>query len=491
MVNFLRRQLQEDLVLDRARANRARNPGEASFSTLWAPDGPCGFGEDFFKPPALAATKGPAILAGVVVRMSIVITGAIVLGVIGLLVLVFSPQQKQLDYKVDVRSAVSDDHFERVLSELMGPPFLTGNRIRTLRNGDEIFPAMLDAIAGAERTITFESYIYWSGEIGSRFARALSDKAREGVAVHVLLDWAGSDKIDDEYLRLMKEGGVEIERYHEPHWYNLPRMNNRTHRKILVVDGRIGFTGGVGIADEWRGNGLSPDQWRDTHYRVEGPVVAQMQAAFLDNWMKVRPEIRQSPAYFPALEPVATGRGAVAQMFKSSSREGSSSVHIMYLLAIAAARSSIRLESAYFVPDRVAVRELIEARRRGVDVEIIVPGELTDSDVVRHASRSSWGELLAAGVRFYEYQPAKFHCKVLVVDDLFVSVGSTNFDERSFSLNDEANLNVLDADFAREQSRIFAEDKNRSREVTLEAWKKRPWQDRVAERLSSLIRAQL
>lgn len=417
------------------------------------------------------------------------ILSIIVLTVVGLFIFLnlYNPQ-KEIDYKIDSSHGIESTQFKRILSTLMGPPFVDGNQIQALYDGDQIFPNMLSAIKSAQKTITFESYIYWSGNIGKEFADVLSERARAGVKVHVLIDWVGSQKIDKSFIDEMTSAGVEVERYHQLKWYNFSRMNNRTHRKILVIDGKIGFTGGVGIADEWGGDGLDPKRWRDTHFRVEGPVVQQMQAAFLDNWLKVRPEVHQSEEYFPEIE----RRGnAWAQMFKSSSREGSSSVHIMYLLAIHAAKKSIFIENAYFVPDETTIRALVDARKRGVGVTIIVPSSLTDSNVVRLASREQWGPLLAAGVEIYEYQRAMFHCKVLVVDSLFVSVGSTNFDERSFRLNDEANLNVLDSELAKNELRKFSQDISRSHRILLAEWSARPLYEQVIEKISILARSQL
>lgn len=266
------------------------------------------------------------------------------------------------------------------------------------------------------------------------------------------------------------------------------RLNNRTHRKLLVVDGRVGFTGGVGIADNWLGHAEDPDHWRDSHYRLEGPAVAHMQAAFMDNWMETCGEVLHGDEYFPALEPA--GRHP-AQVFKSSADDGSESVRLMYLLSIASAERSVRIANSYFVPDSMAVRSLVEARRRGVEVEIIVPGRHIDQKMVRRASRALWGPLLEAGVAIYEYQPTMFHVKVVVVDELWTSVGSTNFDNRSFRLNDEANLNVYDAAFAEAQARTFEDDRARARRITLEDWRRRPWRERAVERLAALFRLQL
>jgi cardiolipin synthase len=376
----------------------------------------------------------------------------------------------------------------RPSAQLLGPAILAGNRVETLLNGDEIFPAMLAAIRGAQSTITFETYIYWSGAIGRDFAAALAERARAGVRVHVLLDWVGAAKIEAPLLAEMEAAGVEVERYRPLRWYHLHRMNRRTHRKLLVVDGRIGFTGGVGIADVWLGDAEDPEHWRDTHFRLEGPAVAQMQAAFLDNWLEVRPEVLHGDAYFPPLEPAGEMK---AQVFKSSFGEGAESTRLMYLLSIACARESVLLSSSYFVPDQVAIDTFVAARRRGVRIEVIVPGEHIDAHVTRRASRGLWGPLLEAGVEIHEYEPTMFHVKVLVVDGLWTSVGSTNFDNRSFSLNDEANLNVLDADFAADQVRIFEADKLRARGITLEEWRNRPRSEKLTEWAAGLLRSQL
>jgi cardiolipin synthase len=399
-----------------------------------------------------------------------------------------SSGEKKIRQEVESLYAASDPQLARVLGHLLGPPLAPGNRITPLQNGDEIFPAMLSAIRAAERSICFETFIYWAGEIARELASALAGRAEAGVKVHVLLDWLGSNRIDDEIVAAMERAGVEVERYHPIRWYQLDRVNQRTHRKLLIVDGRVGFTGGVGIADEWRGHAQDPQHWRDSHYRVEGPVVAQMQAAFMDNWLKTRSRVLHGEEYFPALE--AAG-GMSAQTFRSSPREGSDSVRLMYMLAIAAARREIVMGNAYFVPDELAQRELIEAAGRGVRVRIVVPGRHIDSRVVRWASRALWGPLLEAGVELYEFQPTMYHCKIFVVDRLLVSVGSTNFDNRSFRLNDEANLNVLDAGLAASQVEVLEADISRSRPYTLEDWRRRPWRQKVRDRMSGLLRSQL
>jgi cardiolipin synthase A/B len=396
--------------------------------------------------------------------------------------------EKQIRYQLVHRFSVEDPQFLRCMGQLLGPGILPGNQITALQNGDQIFPAMLDAIRGARETITFETYIYWSGEIGKKFAEALCERARAGVKTHVMLDWAGSGKIEPQYLKDLKAAGVEVELYHPLRWYNLARVNNRTHRKLLVVDGRIGFTGGVGIADPWQGNAGSKDQWRDSHYQIEGPAVAQMQAAFTDNWIKTRAEVLFASNYFPELRPSGN---SLAQVFKSSRGEGSESVRLMYLLSIASATKSIRLQAAYFVPDQLAIETLLAARRRGVKIEIIVPGPHMDVEIVRRASRSLWGVLLDAGVEIHEYQPSMYHCKVLIVDDIWVSVGSTNFDDRSFRLNDEANLNIYDAVFAEEQVKVFEQDKGKSRLIMRAELKDRSVVGKIFDEMAGTLRRQL
>jgi cardiolipin synthase len=409
-------------------------------------------------------------------------------GVLVILALNFTTGEKEIDESIPRLYGTDDPQFMRSMGVLLGPPILGGNRYEELLNGDRIFPPMLAAIRGARRSINFETYIYWSGDIGKAFADALAERARAGVKAHVLLDWLGSQKIDPKLIAEMKSAGVQVERYHALQWYNLARLNNRTHRKILVVDGRIGFTGGVGIAPEWTGHGQDENHWRDTHFRLEGPAVAQMQAVFLDNWIKTTGEVLHGPDYFPDLP--AAGDG-YAQVFMSSASGGSESMHLMYLLAITAAQRTIHLSMAYFVPDELAVKALRDALARGVKIQVIAPGPITDTETVRKASRALWGELLQAGAEFYEYQPTMYHCKVIVIDGFLTSVGSTNFDNRSFRLNDEANLNIYDRAFAARQIEVFRADLAKSKRITYEAWRNRPWTEKALEWVASTLRVQL
>lgn len=400
----------------------------------------------------------------------------------------FTTPEKKLEHAPLHRHGVSDPQFQREMGVLLGPSIVDGNRIVDLQNGDEIFPAMLEVIASARQSITFETYIYWSGTIGERFADVLSERAAAGVEVNVLIDWAGSAKMDDALIERMRKAGVRVERYRPLRWYTLGRINNRTHRKLLVVDGRIAFTGGVGIADGWTGNAGDADHWRDMHFRVEGPVVPQFQAAFNDNWIKTTGTMLHGERYFPAQ---AHAGDAKAHLFMSSPAGGSESMHAMYLMALSSAGKSIDLAAAYFVPDELIVEALLAARKRSVRIRILLPGAHTDSYTVRHASRASWGELLAAGIEIHEYRPTMMHSKMLIVDREMVSVGSTNFDIRSFRLNDEASLNIYDRAFAERMSLVFEQDLAASSPYGLKKWQRRPWKERFMETVVLPIRSQL
>ncbi|TWI10241.1 phospholipase D-like domain-containing protein [Aerolutibacter ruishenii] len=400
----------------------------------------------------------------------------------------FATPEKKLERKINHRYAVADPQFRREMSVMLGPSIVPGNRVSDLENGEQIFPAMLEAIRSARRTITFETYIYWSGKVGQQFADALSERARAGVKVHVVIDWVGSIKMEGDLLTQMERAGVEVEHYRPLKWYNIGRLNNRTHRKLLVVDGTVGFTGGVGIADQWSGHAQDPDHWRDLHFRVQGPVVSQFQAAFNDNWIKTTGEVLNGDAYFPPLEKAGD---MDAHLFIASPAGGSESMHLMYLMAIAAAEHSIDLQAAYFVPDELIIKALIAARHRGVRVRVLLPGKHIDSATVRLASKAHWGELLLADVEIYEYQPTMMHNKLLIVDRLLVSVGSTNFDVRSFRLNDEASLNVYDATFAARMTEVFEQDLKPSVRYTYERWQQRPWKEKFIEKFILPLKSQL
>ncbi len=359
---------------------------------------------------------------------------------------------------------VESVEFRQTMGSLIGPAWVDGNTISTLNNGDEIFPAMLQAIRSARRSVTFETFIYEDGEMPDAFTAALMERARAGVPVKVILDAVGASKSVGSHNKL-REAGVDLVVYHSPWWLDVRRNNHRTHRKLLVVDGKVGFIGGVGIADYWKGNASRPEEWRELHFRVEGPVVAQMQSAFVDNWLHSRRELLLGAAYFPALKPAGN---LTASVFYSSPLRSRASLELMNQLAVASARRSIDVESPYFLPDGNMVKVLCAAAQRGVRVRVLMPGEHMDQKAVERQSRKSWRKLMAAGVELYKYDPTMIHNKLLIVDDLFVSVGSGNLDPRSVRINDEANMNVLDRGFAREQTRVFERDLRRTHRVQLD-----------------------
>ena len=397
----------------------------------------------------------------------------------------FFQTEKKIKHRITSDYGVGDGEFKRTMGQLLGPPFLEGNKVTILQNGEEIFPAMLAGIQSAERTITFENFLMKKGTISDRFAAALAERARAGVKVHFLQDAMGSDCVHGRAIALLEEAGVEVEIYRLLH---LTNINCRTHRKLLTIDGKMGFIGGVGIADDWDGDGRTAGKWRDTHYQLEGPAAAQLQWAFTDNWMQVRAKVLHGNDYFPEIDTVGD---EVCQVFVSSSGEGADSARLMILLSLAAARQSIKIANAYFIPDDLCRQTLIEACDRGVKVEIITPGPDIDAQAVRAVGKRRWPPLLKAGAHIYEYMPARFHCKYLIVDDCWASVGSANLDNRSLRLNEEANLNVLGGKFAAEHTKIFEEDKSRSRRITLEDWRNRPWREKVKGHAWSFMRAQM
>jgi cardiolipin synthase len=369
---------------------------------------------------------------------------------------------KQVRQEVVPLYSARSPEFRQSAGSLLGPNFLPGNNVSTLINGDQIFPAMLSAIRSAKRSINFETYVFWDGDVARQFVDALCDRARAGVKVHAVFDAQGTQRMGSQNLMQLQDAGVEVEKYHSIFWLDPRRYNNRSHRKLLIVDGKTAFVGGVGIADEWKGNAQDPKHWRDNHYRVTGPVVAQLQAAFMSNWLKTRGTVLHGEDYFP---PLAYSGSYSAQAVISSARNAK--LDLLYLLAIASAQKTLRIENAYFLPDDLTRKELISAAKRGVKVEVVAPGKHIDQPLVRRASMRSWPEMLKAGIRIFEYEPTMLHVKLLIVDDAFVSVGSGNFDNRSLRLNDEANLDVLDRDFAARQTELFRRDQRQCREVGL------------------------
>jgi cardiolipin synthase A/B len=391
-------------------------------------------------------------------------------------------------YHMRHQFGVRDVAFLQTMHALTGAPMSEGNLVTVLRNGAQIFPSMLSAIRVAKRTINLEFYIYWDGEIGRQFAEALAERSRAGVQVKVILDAVGSAQMSPSLIEFMARNGIDLEWYHPLRWYTLSRANHRTHRKLLIVDGEIGFSGGVGIADTWLGDADSKDHWRETMIRVEGPVVPQMQFAFMDNWVKSRGELLTGLSYFPQVEP----RGNhITQVIKSSPSEGSSTVKLLYIISIVSATRSIYINNAYFLPDPDTTRALESAVRRGVDVRVVVPGEHADVPIARQASRLAYEFLLRRGIRIFEYQPTMMHSKTMVVDGIWTTIGSSNFDDRSFRLNDEVNVNVYDEAIASQVEQMFMDDVAKSVEITPRKWLRRPFFDRFKEGFAGVFKRQL
>ena len=384
---------------------------------------------------------------------------------------------------------VRDERFMATTEALTGAPVSVGDDVELLINGDEIFPAFLETIEQAERTINLLTYVYWRGDIATDVAGALCRRAKEGVEVNVLLDAIGTAKMERGVVKEMQDCGVRVARFRPLKPYAIRRANNRTHRKILVADGKVGMIGGVGIAEEWTGNAEDPDHWRDTHVRVRGPVVRGIQGAFADNWLEATGEVLTGTAYLPDLEPV--DGGGPMQVVRSSAGVGDTDVEALYFLAIASARESLDLTAAYFAPRPAFVEALCDTAQRGAEVRILVPGPHIDKGFVRIAGRAAYDQLLDAGVRIWEYQPTMLHAKTMVVDGAWSSVGSVNFDNRSFQLHDEATLCVQSERFAAELTEQFERDLEVSDEMRRGRFARRPARHRAQEKVLQLARREL
>ena len=386
---------------------------------------------------------------------------------------IFGDKRTSYDYKPDY--GVDSAEFRRSL-DVLGTEMVPHNRAVLLQNGDGFFPAMLQAIREARESVNMEMFIFDDGEVGTEFARVLSEKAREGVEVRLLIDDYGSSlgALEDQ----MKAAGVKVRAYKPLRIYTIYKIGNRTHRKILTVDGRIGFTGGVGVDDRWKGNARNPKEWRETMVQVEGPVVAQLQSIFMEDWVHTTGEVLHGNKQFPPLPPVGE---VLAQAIASSRGDPSSMAKLLYYMGIQAARRTIWIENAYFVPDRQIRRGLVNAVARGVDVRIVVPGSHIDVPIVRMASRFHYGELLDGGVKIFEYRPTMMHNKVMVVDGIWSTIGSINFVNRSMKKNAEANVAIYDRAFAELVEKTIEADLEKSEEFTKARWKKRGFLARLGE----------
>lgn len=375
----------------------------------------------------------------------------------------------------------------RLMAGLTNSAALPGNDAQICQNG-ALFPAMLESIGNAHDTVHLETFVWAKGELEKQFVQVLCQKAGQGIKVRVLLDAVGAMDADPRALDTLLSGGVDLRLYCRPHWWNFRRFNHRTHRKLLIVDGAAGFTFGHGIADQWLGDGQDENHWRDTGVRVTGPVVHAMQSVFLQNWIEETREIPMEESCFPELP--ETGK-VMAHVVASATGEAVSSVAVLYTLAIASARSEIIIQNPYFAPDRNLVDLLVKMVHRGVVVHLMVPGEQTDAPFVRRAGCSLYRPLLEAGVRLYEFNRTLIHQKVVIVDDVWIHIGSTNFDARSLALNEEVGLGLLDSQLAAQLKSAFFDDLNSSREINLEEWLKRPWRLKLFDWFAYSLRTQI
>lgn len=376
--------------------------------------------------------------------------------------------------------------WRRTLEGVLGVPATEGNHVEVLHNGNEIFPAMLDAIDGAEHTIDLLTFVYWRGEIGTRFAESIAARARAGVRARVLLDGWGARPIDPPLIKLMEGAGVQVNWFRPLKRMDPRKVNHRTHRKVMVVDESAGFTGGVGIADEWNGDARDESEWRDTHFRIRGPAVDGLRAAFLHNWAETDPVLFESPIdRFP--EQPQLGKSTI-QCVQGSSESGWSDISTLFTTAVQKAEHCLRIATAYFVPDAETVEALCEAAGRGVDVEILLPGPHADKRFVQVAGESSYEALLSCGIRIWNFQPSMLHTKIMTLDGSVAVVGSANVNARSTELDEEIVLVVLDPELVDTLDRQFEEDLTRSVEIVKGRWEERPVGQRVLEQLTKPLR---
>jgi cardiolipin synthase len=377
--------------------------------------------------------------------------------------------------------------FGRLLESLTGSPVRRGNRVEVLRNGDQIFPAMVEAIASAQDTIDFSTYIYWSGgDTIAAFGEALVERASAGIQVSILLDAVGSGvKMDRTLVERLEEAGARVEWFRPPRWYTLDKANNRLHRRLLIVDGSVGFTGGVGVGEEWTGDAQDPDHWRETHVRVRGPAVRDLLGGFQESWAEATQRILTG-AHLPDI--AGFDDGIDVQVTRSSATKGSTDIEELFYCAIAGARERLWVTTAFFVPPDAFVDALCASADRGVDVRILVNGPHIDKEVLRRAAQRSYDRLLGCGIRIFEYQRTMLHAKTLMVDGAWASIGSNNFTNRSLALNSELSFSLSDNRIVAELEEHFRNDVGLSNEFDLEGWRNRPLRKRAVERAISPVR---
>jgi cardiolipin synthase A/B len=400
----------------------------------------------------------------------------------------FFIRRHTLDYHFNHTFAVSDPEFVGSALALSDPVLLSGNKINLLQNGDEYFPAMLQAIRAARKTINFEAYIFYSDPVGDQFRDALCERAQSGVEVRVLLDGVGSGwRLNNSDVRLMKQAGCKFAYYHPTHSWRVDRTNRRTHRRILVTDGKLGFTGAIGFAEKWSGHAQDKNHWRDAQMRIQGPLVNKLQAAFQEHWVKTFGEALTGADQFPAF----SSDGDLKAQLVSSRSFSMAPVPLIQAVAFTAAQKRIWITNSYCTPTSDQVEHLVKAVQRGVDVRILLPGENNDQPLTKSAGRAAYGKMLEGGVKIFEYQPTMIHEKSMVIDGLFSMFGSSNLDARSSEINEELDVVVYDQKFGGEMEAIFEKDLQQSREYTLEEFKKRSWWERVSEWFMLPFRSQL
>lgn len=392
------------------------------------------------------------------------------------------------DFRPTHQFAVRDPAFFSAAHAAADPVPVGGNRVTLLHNGDGTFPEMLKSIAEARKTINFEAFIFHSGQVAEQFIKALVAKAESGVEVRVLLDGVGSGSgLKDSDVSRLEKGGCKFAYYHPTRALRLDRLNRRTHRRVLVVDGRVGFTGGVAFSDEWLGNADAPDHWRDLHCKVEGPAVAKLQAAFQQHWLGATGEVLANPAHFPPLEPAGNLQAQVV----SSTEFSVAALPLVQAVAIASAEKNIDITNPYCTPTEDQVHLLTEAVKRGVRVRMILPGKHNDQPWTKAAGRGCYGDLLKGGVQIFEYEPTMIHSKTMVIDDFFSIIGTSNLDARSAAINEEIDLTVYDGDFGKQMAGIFENDIKHSRPYLLKNFERRGLWERFSEWLVLPFQSQL
>jgi cardiolipin synthase len=412
------------------------------------------------------------------------------LAFIGIVVVfcLFFIRRHTLEYHLQHTFAVRDAEFVGSALALSDPVLLEGNRIDLLENGDAYFPAMVEAIRAARKTINFETYIFWSDAVGMQFRDALCERAHAGLEVRVLLDGIGSGwRLNNSDVRMMKEAGCKFSYYHPTHSWRVDRTNRRSHRRVLVIDGKIGFTGSAAFAEKWSGHAQDPKHWRDMQVRIEGPLVTKLQSAFQQHWVKTYGEALSGADQFPQLQ----AAGDLKAQIVTSQSFSMAPVPLVQATAFSAAEHKILIANAYCTPTDNQVNLLVEAVRRGVDVRVLLPGQNDDQPLTKSAGRAAYGRMLEGGVKIFEYQPAMIHEKLMIVDGQFSMFGSSNFDARSSEINEELDVVVYDEGFARQLEATFEEDLKHSKQYTLEDFKKRSLCERTTEWLMLPFRAQL